>query len=335
MLTTDTPRSDSGNDKKDPDDFFEKADRTAANQAIYDILYTHINAIMDIQGKFPVNNTDLLRTRVTQNKDIPEKVRDDIGSLHDNVKSVIENIALRIEERKYKSAEQAIIDMKSGYVNQHRAIALVQADKKLHVSYQALRTTVEFFSSLNQMIIEKINKSQSSESETRMILGNAILIYELTDFVIGYIEGFSVEGVGEINQIYEETKKKNAEIRKQQQSLLHQVESNNIDTEVKNQTLDDIRLREKSLGVLEQEWLAYIDTIKVLEGELSVIQKKIPTLEVIRENAKIQIDLIQAVAMLQFLKQNVGTMEATILTLEKIKLVSLSPNRVRRLLGIV
>ena len=86
--------------------------------------------------------------------------------------------------------------------------------------------------------------------------------------------------------------------------------------------------------MLEGEWASYVESIRSMNNDLGSIRDKIPTLEVIRENAKIQINLIQAVAMLQILRNNVGTLQATILTLENMRLVSLTPTRVRRLLGL-
>jgi hypothetical protein len=250
------------------------------------------------------------------------------------MRRVIVGVASLIEDRKYKSAEEAIGQMQLAYVDRQRAIALVQADKRLHISYQALKTTIEFFANLNQVIIAKISMTPSPQMETEMVLGNAILVYELTDFVISYIEGFAVDGVADIVQLHEETKRKITDIRRQQTSLEQLVKSEAIDAAVRDQTLEDIASRAKSLNLLEQEWHVYIDSIQALDAEIGSIRRKISTLEVIRENARIQIELIQAVAMLQFLKKNIGTIEATVLTLERIKLVSLSPNRVRRLLGI-
>jgi hypothetical protein len=50
-----------------------------------------------------------------------------------------------------------------------------------------------------------------------------------------------------------------------------------------------------------------------------------------RKDAKVQINLIQAVAMLQILKQNIGTLTDTVLRLESIKLHSITPNTLSKL----
>ena len=211
---------------------------------------------------------------------------------------------------------------------------MVEADKEIHISYQALKTTVEMFASFNQQILEKIESKPSPEYETNLILGNALLIYELTDFLIGYIEDFQVNGIEEIHNLHQEAKQNVQKIRQKHKSLKVQAQSEDIEIAVSEKTLEDIEARERSLNLLEKEWEDYLNTVDSLKQELGSINKKIPTLELIRSNAEAQIEVIQAVAMLQVLKQNIGAMEAAIITLQNIKLVSLNPTRIRRLLGI-
>jgi cell division protein FtsB len=250
------------------------------------------------------------------------------------MRTIIEGVARRIEERKYQSAQDAIEGMRLAYADRLRAHELIEADKRIHISYQTLRTTVETFSELNQSVINKLERATDPRSETNLILGNAILIFEITDFLIGYLQRFNVDGVTDIQRLHEETKKKTEELRQQQRDLERLASAPSIDETVREQTLNDIRNRESSIGLLEREWAQYILSIQSLEEECGTLRGKIPTLELIRENARVQINLIQAVAMLQILKQNVGTIQATIVTLENMKLVTLSTWRVRRLLGV-
>ncbi|NJN92819.1 MAG: hypothetical protein HC875_01370 [Anaerolineales bacterium] len=326
-----------GNDfeqTRHPEELIEKAERQAGNQAISQVVDKHLAQVMGIRSQYPISNFDLLSANIVNVSQIPEKLRIETGRLQNKIRIIIEEVASRIEERKYRSSEQAIESMPLAYVDRIKARELVQADKQIHVSYQALKTTVEFFADLNQMIIDKIEKSPSAASETNLVLGNAILVYELTDFLIGFIEDFRVRGVEEILKLYQETQIKTKEFRHKEEALRRKAEAEEIDAAVREQTLGDIGNRERSIKLLEEEWEDYIKTIKSLQNEVGVVHKKLPTLELIRENAKTQIELIQAVAMLQILKQNIGALEGAILTLEKIKLITLSPTRVRRLLGI-
>jgi hypothetical protein len=317
-----------------PEDLIEKAEREAGNQAIGQIVDKHMKDVMGIRSQYPVNDQALLSAYIINNRDIPEEVRNRVGQLHDKIRIIIQEVASHIEERKYQTAEESVKIMRISYADRQRAHELIHADKKVHISYQALKTTVEFFADLNQVIINKIERAGSIQSETELILGNAILVYELTDFLMDYLERFTVQGVNDVLKLHEETKQKLAELRHQQKELEDKLQTLLIEEAVKEQTLSDIKTREMSIEALAQEWEMYVESIRSLQGEVGKIQGKLPTLEIIRENAKVQINLIQIVAMLQILKQNIGTMKSTIFTLENIKLISLSPNRVRRLLGI-
>jgi len=71
-----------------------------------------------------------------------------------------------------------------------------------------------------------------------------------------------------------------------------------------------------------------------LEGEIGYVSKKLPSLHLIRDNAKAQINTLAAVAVLQIVQSNIRTIERAVLQLEQLQLASLSADRVKRLLGI-
>jgi hypothetical protein len=98
--------------------------------------------------------------------------------------------------------------------------------------------------------------------------------------------------------------------------------------------LEDIHHRDGAIDELEKEWISYVGEIGKLHLTVNEIQAKVRTLELIRDNARLQIGVLQAVAMLRFLKQNSDALRGTIETLKGFRLAPLSPNRVRRLLGI-
>src|SRR5262249_60703152 len=110
-----------------------------------------------------VDDPDLLTAGVGSAVAVPPDVRKELASLHERIRSIIEQIAARIEDAKYNDAEQTIAGLRIGYNERQRATRLVQADKQLHVSYQALRVAVEFFSGLNQNVLARIETEVSPE----------------------------------------------------------------------------------------------------------------------------------------------------------------------------
>ena len=70
------------------------------------------------------------------------------------------------------------------------------------------------------------------------------------------------------------------------------------------------------------------------QEETKAVEERLPSLRLIRDNAKAQINTLEAVAVLQIARKNIRTIEATIEKLGRIELASLSSDRVKRLLGI-
>jgi hypothetical protein len=311
---------------------FEQIEREGGRQAVREVVERHIHNVIQISATYPVrNSTDLLSTNIGNVRDIPVNIRNAVSALHKQIRDIIQQVAMQIAERQYTSAEQAITGMQLLYTDHQRATQLVQADKKVAISAQALKITVDLFADLNQMILQSIEQSTSTRSTTQLLLGNAILVYELTDYVIDYIESFTVQGVDEIMRLHDENKQKIADLRREQKDLEISVQAPIVDASVRDRILDNIKQRERSITYLEQAWQSYVTDITGARKDLLKIRDQVPTLEAMRKDAKVQINLIQAVAMLQILKQNIGTLTDTVLRLESIKLHSITPNTLSKL----
>lgn len=319
---------------RNPNDYIEYAQWNGGLLALKQIFEKHFIDIIKIRDEFPVRNLDLISGRVASNNQIPRPITSDINNLHNKVRDIIQKTAIFIESRKMQEAEKYVEEMDLANVDKEKARRLVQTDKKINVSYQTLKSTVEYFVEINKYIQSRIETSNSQKQEARLAIGNAILVYELTDYVIKYIEAFDLTGHQELMRLYNETKAKTQELRKSQKDLEAMSNRENVDASVKAQTLENIRLREETILILEREWDEYIKSVETLKNDLGSVKLKIPTLQVIREDSKIQIEILQEVEMLRVLKQNITTVESAILTLENIQLISLSPDRVRRLLGV-
>ncbi|WP_209639035.1 hypothetical protein [Kibdelosporangium banguiense] len=70
-----------------------------------------------------------------------------------------------------------------------------------------------------------------------------------------------------------------------------------------------------------------------LKSAVTQVRNKLPTLGIIRENARIQIVTLQLVALLSLLKQNDRSIRGAVEALEGFQLAPLTSSRVRRLLG--
>lgn len=308
--------------------------RRAAVHAVRQLMDGHLSRVAEARTQYRVEDTDLLTGKVVESKAMPHQIRDELGKLHTRIRSVIETIAQRIEDGEYRNAESAIADLRIGLIERDRAQRLIRADKELHVSYQTLRMAVEFFGEFNREILEKIERETDAARLATMMFGNAIMIYELTDFVISYIESFVVRGASEIEEIHTDECSRIAALRREHEQLVAEAEAPGIEPLVREQTLADVAARRGAIDLLENEWTSYVHEVRRFDGMIDEVRTKLPTLRLIRNNAKVQISTLQAVEQLRFLKQNSDAMRGTVAAIQGFRLAPLTPHRVRRLLNI-
>ncbi len=320
-----------------PDDSRELAERNAGETAIVQIVDRHLGLLMNVRDHYPINDIDLLTANVGNFRGLPKQIRQEIELLQQKMRLVIEEMARRIEDRKYASYEQAIQQLDLGYNERTKVNGLVSADKKIHISYQSLLVAVETFSHLNKSIIKTIEDSARSgdvQLERKMVLRNAILVYELTDFIIQYIETFHVQGIDDLTGLYRQELERFDKLRGELNTLRKRAQKGDIEPAVREQTLLQIQEREKSIDLMVEEWQDYLKSLGNAETEVTGISKKLPTLRLIRDNAKSQLNMLEAVAVMQIVHRNLAALDASILTIEKLELASLSPDRVKRFIGL-
>jgi hypothetical protein len=315
-----------------PPDPVEDLRRATGVTAVGRLLEEHVGRVLRMRSEHRLEDRDLLCRNIRNNKDVPQAVRDNAVALHGRMREIIARVAASIEEARYREVEAAVATLPAGLVERQRAAKLVQADKQLHVSYETLRVTVEFFSELNRGVLARIESDPSRHRQANMMFGNAVMIYELTDYVIGYIQSF---GLGdELTALRAEAKKRVDEARRRQNDLAGRIATMEIEPAVRDQALADIRDREGALDELDREWDRYLGEVGDMRAKVDEIRRKVPTLEIIRESAEIQIMTLQLVAMLSFLRQSSESIRGAVDTLQGFRLAPLSATRVRRLLGV-
>lgn len=320
-----------------PDEYREMAERKAAGEATKQVIEKHLEDLMQFREQFPLDDMDLVSSRIGQRQDIPKHVKQQIGALHAKMRNIIEEAASRIEIYKYKNSEEVLANIKLSFNEKSKANSLITAEKQVHISCQSLKIAIDFFSELNRLIFDKIEKAKEtgdSKLERNLVLGNAILVYELTDFLITYIKSFELQGMSEIEKLHSSMKIEVKQLRNEEEKRKGDIQLEDIDQTVRDHILSDVQHRLKSFDILEKEWDNYIEQINGLKTEVGNVGKKLPTLNAIKDNAKGQIKFLQAAAVMNIVKSNLNAVQASISSLEGLRLVSLSPDRVRRLLGI-
>ncbi len=318
---------------KTADELFEEIQQDAGMQAIEKVASAHIDQLVDIRENYAVDDLDLLSSNVKKISNVPEDVRQKVASFQSRVRMIIEKVAVQIEERKYKTTEQAVAAMRLSVTERSRVEALIQADKKLFVSYESLKTTVELLTKMNDVIIQKIAESEKSGdvgAERGLFLGNAVLIYELTDYVIQYVEHFQLQGIADIEQIRSSELKKLEQESNHQRALKSRAKSMSM-PELRDGIIASIDALEGSIELIRKEWDNYTSELKTIQAGISPMSKKLKDIQVLRDLAKLQIKTYQLAVTVGILKKNNLALEDALKGLANLRLVSLTPDRVRRL----
>lgn len=305
--------------------------RTVGYGQLNDALNDHLEHIIRARAQYHVNGSDLLSSNVHHATGVPDQIRDEVKALHGRIRQIIEHYALIIEAGKSAETEDLIESLPARNM-QERALRLVNADKDLNVSYETLRLTVDFFGRFNSGILLAIREEPSKDRQMQMMFGNAILLYELADYVIDFVSDFVPGGMADLEDLHQEAMRRVETIRTAQRKLTEKAKSDDVDQQVRDEILRNADDREKALTSFVQEWEDYIAEAKQLYRPVDDIRRNIPSLDLIRENASLQIDFLEEVAMLRFLKQNTRSIQATIDILKGLHLARLDVSRVRKLL---
>jgi hypothetical protein len=308
--------------------------RNACMQAVSQALEDHVDRILTLRSERPLEPSDMSSAHLGLIKDLPQGIRQQLTGVGATIREVIELTASYIEEAGYEDLEQLIADPQIGYAERQRAKRLVEADKRVRVSCRSATLTLEFFSYLNKTLLEKIERESEGTRQRNLMLGNAILVSEVCDFSIQYIEGLDPAILGELERIYGDAKDEIVRLRQRQAKLAEDVEHPKIEAVARKRILLDVESRSAALDRLEDAWEAYIGDVKQVGPLMEEIRQVVPTLEAMRENAELQKVVLTHVLMLNFLESNLASLKAITKSATDFRLAPLSPNRLRQLLDL-
>lgn len=315
----------------------EQVEKEAAGSALEEIFDRHINAIIEIRRTRPVDNIGLVSHSITSNGNIPDAVRKDVASLQDKMRRLIALAAERIEERHYESIEQVLANTDMGFNERNRVQKFVAADKKFAISCQSVRVCMELFAEFNSRILDKVGQAVVSGdvgAEKTMILGNAVLVYELADFLAKYIETFRIQGLDEVEQIHEEMQEFSENVRKQIEETRRDANEPSIGDELRRSIIASAEGQERLIVAIDEEWKKFMEVLENAKQQVSTVSQKLPSIRLIKKNAYNQLSVLQAAEVVNIVKGNITALNAAKVALEKIELAPLPEERIRRLLGI-
>ena len=318
-------------------------EKNAGYQAVLTYLKDYTNKVRDIQQKYAFSNKDIMSPRLIDNSKLTLEEMATLAELKRKLDNIINEVASRVEKHRVVSYDDYTNRYELNSYDKLRVNSLVTSVQDINKSIQKIKFTVETFSRCNKYIIKELNecaeRGDFAQSKT-FVLGNMLLIYELANYLINFLEKFKLDGIDDMLQLSQKELEKISTTMQAVQKLKIDANSPEIDVKVKEQVISNLSDREKSLELFREEWDKYIAGINDLQSKVGSLTDKIPTLTLIRENAQNQLDFFEImkifgiIMIAEAVRKNLDTMEIVTLPLDEIELISLPPHKVHILLGL-
>jgi hypothetical protein len=313
-------------------ELLDESKRDAGFRLIQEALNDHLRHITRIRAEYPVEDSSLLTSSISHATNVPEQVRQEVLALQSRIRQIIEHIAFAIENDKYRDIEESIESLPARRT-QERAVRLIKADRDLRISHETLRLSVDLFNDINSVLLDQIEQETEVNRQSQLMFGNAIVVCELADYVIDFIENFTPRGLRELEDLHQEALWRIEKARYAQRRHIENANKDGVDAGIREAILRDVRERESALAIAQDEWERHISEANQLSSRIDIVRQKIPDLELIRENARLHIEVLEMVSMLQLLRETPDSILDTIDALKGFRLAPLNETRVRRLLG--
>ncbi len=318
-------------------------EKNAGYQAVLTYLQDYTKKVRDIQEKYAFSNKDIMSPRLIDNPKLSTEELATLADLKRKLDNIIHEVAERVEKHRVISYDDYTQRYELNAYDKLRVNSLVGSVRDINKSIQKIKFTVENFSRCNKFIINDLDESIAKGDFTNSklsVLGNMLLIYELANYLINFLEKFKLDGIDDILLLSQKELEKISTTMQALQKLKLDADSPEIDARVKEQVISNLNDREKSLESFKEEWDKYLAGINDVQSRVGSLKDKIPTLKLIRDNAQNQLDFFEIMKIFgvmmvaEAVRKNLDTLEIVTLPLDEIELISLPPHKVHNLIGL-
>jgi len=331
-------RPPSADDYKIDEDEMASMEQAAAADALDEALDKHIERIISFQREYPLDPQQMLSTKIADVKNIPDRVRQQVAGVQLMVRRTMELAAQRIEEHRYESIQEVLNHSDFGHNEKERAGRFVAAHQTFDLSHRTVRVTVELFKELNERVERKLENSVATgnrREERNLLLGNAVVVFELANFLINFIETHRLKGEEQFKAIHEEVEKRLGTIQERAQTVRKESENQHVSEAQRAAALRRAEAFEQGVEMVRGEWKRLWDEIDRAKGAAAAMANLLPSLRIQRTLAEAQMDMIVVGELIGIARELAGSMQSAVLTFHDIVLPPLHEERMKRLMGIV
>lgn len=269
-------------------------------ELIQDELEEQASFVVQLQEEVELKNVDLLSSSILVNKDIHKNIKGKVQEYSNNIQKILLGTAHFIEKEKFETVDEAITAISLSKFDKNRLVNLVDAQKNLSFSYSTLSAVIEIFKISNKNILDEIKKVGFADStekrlnKTALYLKNAIVVYELTNFVVNYLSSFQLNGINDIKSIQQEVYQDIEKNHLADDELRKQVNSGS--EKMQAMMIPQIDERDKMRTRVKEKWEAMLNQIEGQTKTIGDAKSFVGDLKLIRDNSKNGIDILNIVA---------------------------------------
>lgn len=280
-------------------------------ELIQDELEDQANLSVGLQQEIELKNVDLLSSSLIANKNIHSNIKAKVQEYSQNIQKILYATAHFIEKEKFESVDKAINEIEMSKFDKNRLLKLVDAQKNLSFSYSTLSAVIEIFKMANKSILDEISKVGFADStekrlnKTALYLKNAIIVYELTSFVVDYVSSFQLNGINDIKVIQQEVYRDIEKGHKDDEDLRKQVNKGSNE-KLRDMMYLEIEQRNGMRKSIKAKWENMLQQIDGQAKTVDQAKNFISDLKIIRDNAKNKIDILNITATTALVENSIN-----------------------------
>ena len=288
------------------------------------------------------SNECILSDSILSNSDIPGVISSKIRDYCSEMRLIIESTAAHIEKEKFETVEQAVEDIRVGIAEKRMLQDLLKAQQKVSFSFTTIDIATDIFLRINESLIDQLNNTSLSRESNKyydLMLKNAIIIYEFTDFLINYLKNHSILGRDDIEKVKRAVEEKIEKSEENNKLIEEKIEAFKKDSEfekdseITEEATTEVKQSRSIAKMSRDRWSKFDEKMAYLQDEFESIKKVIPELELKNLTAKARLYNLDIVMMIRSFKANIKLINK-VADVKKFKLQPFSINDAKELLGI-
>ena len=276
-------------------------------QMMRDTFNKQKNFGLRLQGKFSgLTNECILTGSLPLREDIPQKYHAELEAFGTRIQQIICGTAMEIQDLRFKGADLDLRKAGLSKFQERRYEQIRDAKKELYASYDAIREAIRYVTTFNNSLLSEVKKADGKR-KTDLLLMNAITVYEVTNIIIELIEHFRANGKETLRSINEQAMEEMRAHHKSDEELWERAESNfdPAGEGVKRAIVERRKIRD----VIRKEWDKIWAQVETIESNVASVRGYIPTLSLIRDNARGQINILESIGIIQIVQSNLDNFQ--------------------------